>query len=124
MAALNTYAHYFSTLNRATVKGEKAPHKIIMLLAVIDLVAQGHISSPDIVLDDRLKQLFNMLWARYVGESSVFSSVVRTPFIHLDYEPFWELRQTAPRQPLCATLSDKLYNLSTMKTTAPISSVY
>lgn len=82
-----------------------------MLLAVIDLVAQGHISSPDIVLDDRLKQQFNTLWVRYVGESSVFSCVARSPFIHMDFEPFWRLLPNGPRQPLCAELDEELYNL-------------
>lgn len=111
MNALQKYAHYFSTLNRASLKGERAPHKIIMLLAVIDLVGQGHISSPAIVLDDRLKQQFNLLWSRYVGESSVFTPVARTPFIHMDFEPFWRLRPNGPRQPLCAEIDEELYNL-------------
>lgn len=111
MDILQEYSLYFSSLNRATMKGQKAPHKIILLLAIIDLVGQEYIKNTHIVLDDHLKNRFNTLWERYVGRSSVFNPVARTPFFHMDYEPFWRLCKSEPREPLSALMSEELFKL-------------
>jgi len=70
----------------------KAPHKPILLLAVLDLVHRGVITSPfiDIAGDlIELNELFNLYWRRIVALGQ--TSSIAFPFSRLDREPFWEL---------------------------------
>lgn len=88
---LNKYLHQFSNLHRNKFKGEIAPHKVIMLLSVIDLIEAGFITSNKIELSEMLEERFKSNWKRYVKEDSVYKPAVGTPFWHLNYEPFWRL---------------------------------
>ena len=56
---LRHYIDAFSSLHTAKVKGHKAPHKAVLLLAIIDLVEENMILSPYIRLTDRLNEKFN-----------------------------------------------------------------
>ena len=69
MTALETHIKYFSSLNRAPgaiwtdATKRKAPHKPILLLAVLDLVHRGVIITPFIAVTDdlvELNELFNL----------------------------------------------------------------
>ena len=87
-------AHYiaaFSSLHTAKVRGVKAPHKAVLLLAVIDLVEEGSIASQRIALTDGLVQRFDRVWRRYVGCSEVFRPNIGQPFFHMQHEAFWRL---------------------------------
>lgn len=88
---MNPYIEYFTLLRTNTQKGVKAPHKVIMLLSVIDLVEYGVITSNRIEFSERLEQQFHHNWSRYVGQSDVFQPRVGTPFWHLNNESFWKL---------------------------------
>lgn len=88
---LPSYLSLFSNLHRNKLKGELAPHKPIMLLSVIDLIAAGFISSNKIEFSEILEERFKSNWKRYVKEDSVFKPNAGTPFWHLQYEPFWKL---------------------------------
>jgi putative restriction endonuclease len=88
----------FNRLNRAPgavwteATKRKAPHKPIFLLAVLDLVHRGVITSPFIdVTGDlvELNELFNLYWRRIVPIGQ--TSSIAFPFSRLDREPFWEL---------------------------------
>src|SRR5512137_1852936 len=98
MTSLTTSIKHFTSLNRApgptwtNATKRKAPHKPILLLAVLDLVHRGVIISPFIdVTGDlvELNEIFNLYWRRFIllGQSS---SIV-FPFFRLDRETFWEL---------------------------------
>jgi len=88
----------FASLNRAPgavwtdATKRKAPHKPILLLAVLDLVHRGVITSTfidatgDLV---ELNELFNLYWRRIIPLGQ--SSSIAFPFSRLDQEPFWEL---------------------------------
>lgn len=98
MTTIETYITQFSRLNRApgAVWGEstrrKAPHKPILLLAVLDLVHRGVITSPFIdVTGDlvELNELFNLYWHRILPHGQ--TSSIAFPFSRLHREPFWEL---------------------------------
>ena len=54
MADIQKYTMLFSTLHTAKVKGQKAPHKAILLLTIIDLVEKGIITSSCIELSEEL----------------------------------------------------------------------
>lgn len=89
---------HFATLNRAPgatwteATKRKAPHKPILLLAVLDLVHRGVISSPfiDVTGDlTELNELFYLYWRRIVPLGQ--TSSIAFPFSRLDREPFWGL---------------------------------
>jgi len=70
----------------------KAPHKPLLLLAVLDMVHRGVITSPFIAVSGdlvELNELFNLYWRRIIPLSQ--TSSIAFPFSRLDREPFWEL---------------------------------
>lgn len=91
MFELKEYIEKFSNLHTAKVKGHKAPHKAVLLLAIIDLVEERNILSPRIHLSEELIDRFNIVWHRYLGTSTIFTPDVTKPFFHMQYESFWGL---------------------------------
>lgn len=98
MTDLATYIRQFAGLNRAPgliwtyATKRKAPHKPILLLAVLDLVHRGVINSPFIAVTGdliELNELFNLYWRRIIPLGQ--SSSIAFPFSRLDREPFWDL---------------------------------
>ena len=98
MNNLEHYIRLFSKLRRApgAVWGpatrKQAPHKPLLLLALLDLVARGVITSSFIdVCGDRfeLNELFTGYWRRVVPIWQ--SSSIAFPFSRLHNEPFWKL---------------------------------
>ncbi len=88
----------FSSLSRAPgavwteVTKRKAPHKPLLLLAVLDLVHRGVITTTfiDVTADlVELNELFNLYWRRVVPLGQ--TSSIAFPFSRLSREPFWEL---------------------------------
>src|SRR5512146_209444 len=88
----------FSSLSRApgAVWTEatkcKAPHKPLLLLAVLDLVHRGVITTPFIAVSGdlvELNELFNLYWRRVVPLGQ--TSSIAFSFSRLSREPFWEL---------------------------------
>jgi putative restriction endonuclease len=70
----------------------RAPHKPILLLAVLDMVARGVITSSFIQVTGNLVELndlFNLYW-RLIVPLGQFSSIA-FPFSRLHNEPFWKL---------------------------------
>ena len=105
MTNLPICLHQFATLNRApgSVWSEatrnRAPHKPILLLAVLDLAARNGITSPFIdVTGDlvELNELFNLYWRRVVPLGQ--TSSIAFPFSRLDREPFWHRRKPPIRR--------------------------
>lgn len=98
MTAIESCVTQFARLNRApgAVWGEatrrRAPHKPILLLAVLDLVHRGVITSPFIAVTGdlvELNELFNLYWRRILPLGK--TSSIAFPFSRLNREPFWEL---------------------------------
>lgn len=78
-------------LSTAVVMGRKAPHKAVLLLAILDLVEDGSITSPQIILTKELENAFEREWHRFIGAPLVFKCVIATPFWHMRNEPFYTL---------------------------------
>lgn len=91
MFELRHYIEAFSHLHTAKVKGYKAPHKAVLLLAIIDLVEESVIASPRIKLSDELVERFNKVWHHYLGTSAIFTPDIAKPYFHMQYESFWRL---------------------------------
>ena len=88
---LSDYIELFANLHTNKQQGKKAPHKAIMLISVIELIASRHILSNQIEFSEELENCFLKNWKRYVGESFIFKPKAGTPFWHLNSEPFWQL---------------------------------
>jgi putative restriction endonuclease len=88
---LTKYIAQFQGLNTNKRAGIDAPHKPILLLAIMDLVESGAIESTRIELTEQLERVFLHNWKRYVGSSLLFQPKVATPFWHMQNEPFYKL---------------------------------
>jgi putative restriction endonuclease len=98
MTELANYIRRFAHLRRApgavwsVATKKQAPHKPVLLLAVLDLVARGVITSPFIAVTGdlvELNELFNLYWRRIISLGQ--TSSIAFPFSRLHNEPFWEL---------------------------------
>lgn len=81
------YSVYFKKLRCAYVKGMgRAPHKPILILSIIQLIAKGVITSNRIFITADLMLTFKQNWNQLVqtGHKRNFS----LPFFHLRSEPF------------------------------------
>ena len=87
----NYFLEMASNLNRNKFKGCYAPHKVMMIMATMELVESGQISSNVIHLDKELKDKFKEVWKKVVPEGSPFKCEYRNPFTYMDSEPFWDV---------------------------------
>ena len=90
------YEQCFGHLNVNRMGGQVAPHKPILLLAIMDLVECEIILLPQIELGEALIAAFKWNWVRLVPKVTHFKPVIGTPFYHLSGEPFWRL---VPKDP-------------------------
>ena len=95
--ALEKYVRLFSKLRtdknsqRWTAQTySRAPHKPLLLLAVIDRFADGELTQNFIQPTPELAQDFLIYWKRVMPPSAAASYVL--PFFHLQGDGFWHLR--------------------------------
>ena len=107
---INFYLDAFLKLRRATMQGVKAPHKPLLLLAIMKLIEDGVITDNRVELSDALIRQFNQLWKEYVDDGCrqenvmlcedlqldisrkyPFKCSIENPFFYMQFEPFWEL---------------------------------
>ncbi len=107
---LDDYLEAFGKMNRAAIRGIKAPHKPLLLLSILHLVQRGIIVSNRILLSQELVHEFKHLWSRYIGSGDdkesfqvsegltldlalryPFKCSIANPYFHLQHEPFWRL---------------------------------
>ena len=91
-AVLQACAARFRNLRRGTARGthERAPHKPVLLLAVLDEFAEGSITENRIGMTPALVARFRDVWSRYVT-SLHFRPDFALPFYHLQGEGWWHL---------------------------------
>jgi len=98
MKDLKSYIGHFAKLRRAPgpvwteATKKQAPHKPLLLLALLDLIARGVVTSAFIdVREDlvELNELFTNYWRQVVQIRQ--TSSIAFPFSRLHNEPFWEL---------------------------------
>ncbi|MEI6122249.1 MAG: hypothetical protein WCQ95_01335 [Bacteroidota bacterium] len=82
------YIHCFKNLHRASNFGG-APHKPILLLAIIDNVEQGLISNERIYITPDLVGAFKSQWRAFVVTPHTMKFSL--PFYYMKSEPFWQL---------------------------------
>lgn len=92
---LSFYLHQFSRLRTDRTGGwtattmNQAPHKPILLLSVLDLFAQGRITSNLIEITPELGELFATYWSKVMPPER--RGNLALPFFHLRSSGFWHL---------------------------------
>jgi len=87
------YIHCFINLRRdkKDKKQGGAPHKPVLLLAVLQLIENGYIKTNRIYLSPELVSVFNSIWHNLV-HSDYSHMIFSLPFYHMKSEPFWRLK--------------------------------
>lgn len=85
--SLEYYAEKFNTLNMNRQRGRVSPHKVCMLLAVMDLIAVKAVHNNRILFDHELKERFSYHFNVYRTETDRDNP--HLPFFHLRKEGFW-----------------------------------
>lgn len=112
--ALDYYLTTFEKMNRAVMRGMKAPHKPLLLLSILNLVKRNIIDSNQIQLSDELISEFKRLWLYYIDNLDGYDTImvagglemdiprrypfkcsIENPFYHMQHEPFWKLIRKA-----------------------------
>lgn len=72
---IDYYLSAFEKMKRAIMRGVKAPHKPLLLLAILNLCQRGIINDNHIVLSSELVAEFKRLWRLYIGEQNTGGGV-------------------------------------------------
>lgn len=89
--SLQHYCKLFSEININTSKQRgNAPYKPLLLLSVIDLIAEREITDKKIAISDKLIDRFNEYWK--LLELNDFRGGLSLPFYHLKNDGFWKLK--------------------------------
>jgi len=96
MNNIEQYEHSFSNLRRAKTIYGPAPHKPVLLLAVIRIIETGLIKENRITPSPQLIASFHFIWNKYVhsGHKPNFA----LPFFHLSNEGFWHLHVVSGKE--------------------------
>lgn len=94
---LANYLHKFANLNTDKSNSRwgidtcyRAPHKSLLLLAVMDLLAEGVIRQNLIELTEEICEVFSGYWAKVMPLGRKRGNIAM-PFFHLQSEGFWHL---------------------------------
>lgn len=102
MDRLPFYFSKFSKLNTAKVNGLPAPHKPVLLLAIIRGFEKGEIESNRIYILPELIASFKDLWHQLVTQP-FFTPNFSLPFYHLQSDGFWHIQTIIGRELLLTT---------------------
>lgn len=111
-SAINTYsdiAKYiqaFLSLNINEYKGEKAPHKPLLLLSIIQLMEDGVIVENKIPPVQAVKLKYEFLWDKYILHDTSYTKAVWTPYWHLFSEPFLHFKAIGKQTSVDALIED------------------
>lgn len=87
--SLEFYLQNFQDLNTLRQNGHSKPHKVCMLLAVMDLISIGAINQNKIEFNDALKHCFSSHFQRL--RAGTDADTPENPFFHLRSDGFWHL---------------------------------
>src|SRR5215510_7855323 len=96
MKKLESYLERFAKLRSDSSRSRwpattyyRAPHKPVLLLAVMDLIAEGTVSANLIEISPDLGELFTLYWSRVMPPDQ--RGNLALPFFHLKSDGFWHL---------------------------------
>lgn len=108
---LAKYLHTFTHLHRNAERGG-APHKPILLLAILHEIEAGRITQNLVPPSPELVAAFRLYWNALVPGDSGWQPRMATPFRYLRQEGFWELVQNGTS---FVPVSGKDYSLSLLE---------
>ena len=111
--------HYFSKLRRDNKFGG-APHKPILLLAILELIRKGEITNNRIAITPELVLEFKSIWSKLVITPHI--SNFSLPFFHMRSEPFWNLVSNVEMS-IPMTSSHSIKSLSALKETVAFAEI-
>lgn len=111
MTTLPTYLHHLSKLRRDSKNGG-APHKPVLLLAVLELVRKGELYANRIEITPELVLEFKSIWSKLVITQHTANFAL--PFYHMKSEPFWRLVTNAGMT-IPVTSSNSIKSLGALK---------
>jgi len=86
--SLPSYIKAFTRLRRASTNGG-APHKPVLLLSVLQLVAHGEVERGQVCISPELVALFRSNWKQLV--TTRHDPLMALPFFYMKSEGFWKL---------------------------------
>lgn len=112
--------HLFSYLRRDSKYGG-APHKPILLLAILELVRKGEIRNNRITITPELVLEFKSIWSRLVV--TPHNPNFALPFYHMKSEPFWKLI-TYSGVTIPVTSSNSIRSLNALKESVAFAGIW
>ena len=110
MTTLEQYKKAFSRLRADAIPGRwpeatngRAPYKPLLLLTILDLVAQHEIKANFIEVNANLLEIFDLYWTKVIGPDK--DANIALPFFHLKSEGFWHLIPQPGKEELLQTSS-------------------
>jgi len=94
--SLGQYQQQLGSLRADRSSGHAKPHKMCLLLAVIDLIAEGKITSNKIVFNDTLRLYFTKHFEHYKQRND--KDDPSQPFFYLESALFWHHQHSAEQQ--------------------------
>lgn len=94
--SLPTYIAKFEALNVNRARGHASPHKVCMLLAVMDLLEDGTLRDNRIELNEALVEKFRHHFEMMQTEADQVSPYL--PYYHLKSDGFWHHAVRAGRE--------------------------
>ncbi|GGH38391.1 HNH endonuclease [Mangrovimonas yunxiaonensis] len=111
--AISKYIRLLENLNRGYNKGlGRAPHKPVLLLAIIRLIQQKEITSNRIFITPELLLEFKNIWNIMVDTDHIPNFAL--PFFHMRSEPFWHL-VAKPSMQIKVTKSKSIKSFKNLK---------
>lgn len=98
------YIDQLTAMRMNRQNGHISPHKAIMMLAVVDLIASGEAVGNRIFYGPELLEHFRRYFD--VVKTPVDSFTPILPFFHLRSAPFWHHRAVPGQEAVCAALND------------------
>lgn len=111
LKALHYYSRKFQTIRVDRVHGV-APHKPILLLAIIEMIGNQEINENEIYLTQFLNQRFLKYWS-YLGSES-HNPDISSPYFHMRSGKFWHLMPNSGYEKVISS-KVKLKTLSEVK---------
>lgn len=88
---LSHYKRLFQSLNVSTLFGTPAPHKPILLIAIMNLIERGYYHTSVIMPGAVLEGEFDTVWKSLVPKDCKYSCNYWTSFWYMRLEPFWTI---------------------------------
>lgn len=121
MNTLSFYLQCFDKLRCDKSYGSEAPHKAVLLLAIIRLFRQGIFHSAQITITPALEDEFANIWQEYVQTNHQMN--LGLPFYHLRDEPFgWQLT-VAPEYVDLLNEKNRMKNINTLKDAQAVATI-